>query len=329
MPIPTTFYYDSANFADATNIWDDADLTTPSADGWYQVGGVNRQILAGVLGPVQPCPSCVVPCDTTLTASGGVGLYYVGFDAGVTTGAVVVKFNPYAIPDQLTWVYEQFGVAIGATEYSSSIHGYKEGLIGAVTQASALGITNSLGSNGVTYNGVYYAYDLSLGTFIAQGNSVTLGPYLPESAGGVGITYIGYAGGTAGNQAFMVIPKTDPTSSLIKLYVEGPSTGTEWEVTVYCPKNLNKFSGGIVGATCTAPSTILYWTCSVEPGGDGTNTILGVHDWVFLDPNGETSANTTAVDIVVPIVDGDGVSKCVTISSDGVITNIGSCTGTC
>ena len=209
MPIPTTFYYDSANFADATNIWDDADLTTPSADGWYQVGGVNRQILAGVLGPVQPCPS--------LTASGGVGLYYVGFDAGVTTGAVVVKFNPYAIPDQLTWVYEQFGVAIGATEYSSSIHGYKEGLIGAVTQASALGITNSLGSNGVTYNGVYYAYDLSLGTFIAQGNSVTLGPYLPESAGGVGITYIGYAGGTAGNQAFMVIPKTDPTSSLIKL----------------------------------------------------------------------------------------------------------------
>ena len=327
MPIPTTFYYDSANFADATNIWDDADLTTPSADGWYQVGGVNRQILAGVLGPVQPCPSCLVPCDTEVGTGfhpGTSGLYYVGFDTGSDVGAVVVKLNLQNSLRRCIWTHN----GVSASEYSSRDHGYRQGMIGSITSGATIGITNLLGSNGATYPGFNYTYDNSAGAFVADWASpITLGPYANQASGGVDLTTTGYLNT---NPAFMVIPKTDPSSFLIECNIDNPDVASGvWSITVYCPKNLNKFSGGIVGATCTAPSTILYWTCSVEPGGDGTNTILGLGDWVFLDPNGETSANTTAVDIVVPIVDGDGVSKCVTISSDGVITNIGSCTGTC
>lgn len=326
MPIPTTFYYDSANFADATNIWDDADLTTPSADGWYQVGGVNRQILAGVLGPVQPCPSCFVPCGTFVGGFGhpGVnGLFYVGFDTGSDVGAVIVKFIPGSVPKRCVWTHN----GVSASEYSSRDHGYRQGIIGAIAEGGAMGITNLLGSNGATYPGTIWTWNYPITSGWISGNSITVGPYANQASGGVDLTTTGYLNT---NPAFMVIPKTDPSSFLIECNIDNPDVASGvWSITVYCPKNLNKFSGGIVGATCTAPSTILYWTCSVEPGGDGTNTILGVHDWVFLDPNGETSANTTAVDIVVPIVDGDGVTKCVTISSDGVITNIGSCTGTC
>ena len=50
MPTPSTFYYNSTNFCDATDIWTDADLTTPAADGWFQVGEVYRQKTGGVLG---------------------------------------------------------------------------------------------------------------------------------------------------------------------------------------------------------------------------------------------------------------------------------------
>jgi hypothetical protein len=192
-----------------------------------------------------------------------------------------------------------------------------------------MGITNLLGSNGATYPGFNYTYNTSLGTFVADWTTpITVGPYTNQASGGVDLTATGYFNT---NPAFMVIPKTDPSSFLIECNIDNPDVASGvWAVTVYCPKDLNKFSGGVDEALCTEAGTMTYWTCSVEPGGDGTNTLLGLGDWVFLDPYGVTSANTTALDIIVPIEDGDSVIKCVTISPDGVITNIlDPCSGGC
>jgi len=52
-------YIDSSDFLTATSIYDDAALTTPSADGFYQQNGIYRQQSSGVLlAGSTTCPSC-------------------------------------------------------------------------------------------------------------------------------------------------------------------------------------------------------------------------------------------------------------------------------
>jgi hypothetical protein len=67
------------------------------------------------------------------------------------------------------------------------------------------------------------------------------------------------------------------------------------------------------------------YTCSVS--GNGTNTMLGINDWVFTDYAGVSAMPAG----VYPVEDGDGVTKCVTVDANGTITNIttGPCTTNC
>lgn len=52
-------YLDNADFLLATAVFDDAALTTPSADGFYQQNGIYRQQSSGALIPGSTtCPSC-------------------------------------------------------------------------------------------------------------------------------------------------------------------------------------------------------------------------------------------------------------------------------
>ena len=324
MPTPSTFYYDSTAFCDATDIWTDSNLSAPSADGWYQVGGVYRQKLSGVLGPCQACPSCLVPCDISIGYGfhpGTSGFFYAGFNVGTNIGAVVVKFTPLGNPLRCIWAHN----GVSASEYSSRDHGYRQGLIGNITGAGGIGITNLLGSNGATYPGFNYTYDTSLGTFVADWtNPITVGPYTNQASGGVDLTATGYYNT---NPAFMVIPKTDPSSFLVECNIDNPSTfsGT-WSVIAYCPKSLNPFPYQPVSGSACSPLNKTMYTCSVEPGGDGTNTMLGINDWAFENYTGATPVPAG----VYPVEDGDGVTKCVTVDANGTITNISAaCAGTC
>jgi hypothetical protein len=96
-------------------------------------------------------------------------------------------------------------------------------------------------------------------------------------------------------------------------------------MTVFCPKSLNAFDCSTPGGACSPTTKVLY-TCSVASGcGDGTSTMLGLNDWVFTDSFGISAY--PAGDVAV--LDGDGVTKCVTIDANGVITNIAACAGTC
>ena len=77
----------------------------------------------------------------------------------------------------------------------------------------------------------------------------------------------------------------------------------------------------------------MLYTCSVEPGSNGIYNMLGLNDWVFTDSSGVNSyannivAPATTIDVAV--LDGDGSTKCITIDTNGVITNIVPCAGTC
>lgn len=63
-------YYLNAEFASATCIFDDVDLTTISANGFYSTGGIVRELVDGILLPQQPCSSCGVEVTLCFGTSG-------------------------------------------------------------------------------------------------------------------------------------------------------------------------------------------------------------------------------------------------------------------
>ena len=50
-----TYYFDTASFTNATTIYDDANLTTISQNGWYSDSSIVRQQISGVLLAAQSC----------------------------------------------------------------------------------------------------------------------------------------------------------------------------------------------------------------------------------------------------------------------------------
>lgn len=339
MPFPPQpFYFDTITFQTATDVWLDAALTSPAPDGYYAQSGIYREKSGGVLGPVQTCPTCAVPCDTFLTANGGTGDYRLTYDVGNSTGAVIIHFTPRLMPDKLTWTYD----GTSASEYSSILHGYAQGVIGTVGGGAGIipnPITNANGSNGATYSGLNYTYDNSTGTFISTGSVATLGPYTNALAGGVTLdpTGQGYFPSIIPSQptnpAVMVVPKTNSAVTFIDMTIEGPPAGTLWDIIAYCPARLNMFHNGPAGGTCSTINSSIF-TCSVDPATNGTSNLttgnavnyLTVNDWVFSDQNG---VNQLAAGVYPVQEPSSGLTKCITVSGDGVITNITTCAGSC
>ena len=91
-------FIDSSDFLTATAVYDDANLTVKSVDGYYQSGGDYRLQLNGFLGPAVLCEECGIACGGTLSPPGGAdGLYQLTFSAGTDPadiGAILVYFDP-------------------------------------------------------------------------------------------------------------------------------------------------------------------------------------------------------------------------------------------
>jgi len=68
------------------------------------------------------------------------------------------------------------------------------------------------------------------------------------------------------------------------------------------------------------------YSCSVLniAGEDGSSSNLGLHDWVFQDPSGVTPFPAGRYPTLVA-----GVDACITVSTDGIITAIDVCSGSC
>lgn len=56
-----TYYTDKQNFADATGIWTDVNLTMKAPNGFYQKDGIYRQMSGGELLAPLNCPECFYP----------------------------------------------------------------------------------------------------------------------------------------------------------------------------------------------------------------------------------------------------------------------------
>lgn len=63
-----TYYIDTNDFATATSIWTNSNLTVKAANGFYQKDGVYRQMSGGELLPIANCPDCFYAFEGSVVA---------------------------------------------------------------------------------------------------------------------------------------------------------------------------------------------------------------------------------------------------------------------
>lgn len=314
-----TYYFDGASFTDSTTLYTDSNLTIVAPDGWYNVGGIYRQMSGGVLLSVINCPSCNIDCSYVVgpsyTSSEGPGLYNHTINFGATTGAIIVEVNPWGSNIQVTWTYD----GVSASEYTNPTYGYLKGVIGVENPPSGctgLPLTNALGSNGQTLAGNDYTFNVGTGNYIV-GPAVTLGPISNQAAGGVSLT------ATAPGESYMVIPKPNASPATANIQVLVTCDSADFSIIPSCPITLLPFEGSVSAVDCTAACALTYTTQYYNaPASSNPTPDLGIpsqYDWVFLDENGVTEVPNGTYKVSV-----SGVPNCMVVA-DGVITSLTPC----
>ena len=317
-----TIFFAGNSFANATQLYQDAALTTVANDGLYSFGGVVREMSGGVLFSTQPCPSCFISCGSKEVQGGGAaaGRYNVNFNLGTGTGAVVIRFESNVSPAGLTWTYD----GLSASEYSSATWGYAQGILGQYNDPANGGtydlcnnipgpdyLSNNLGSNSATIPGINYVYDFASNLFVPSNplSTISLGPYLSNE-----VTLVsGIPGGF-----IMVVPKPSASPGFLSIDVDALCRNNVWNVQVNCPNNLNTFDGGALGDPCGTLGTPFY-TASVT-GAAGVSTSIQVNDWAFADINGVTQQPAGQY----PVTFG-AATYLVDVDSNGLVSAVTSC----
>ena len=306
MPTPTTYYLNCPSLGSSTAVFTNAGLSTCAPDGYYSDGNIVRQQVSCVLGPQQPCPSCGTQCGQLFGNSSGSGIYRYSLEMGAATGAIIIKFNPFTIPDGIL-------VDLGGTKYnavSSVIYGYLAAPANLPTYLGRTSDATTCGLSGGTF--ALDEYDYVGGVFVPTGSTISTSVSAPQNKTTV----------NSPQNCVMVIPKTTATPSTLLVSIFGPCGDTLSSLSVDCPAALTSFACSIKYTTalqlCTdgPPENQTYYTVPVTGAGGQ----LGLYDWVFSDVNG---AN------VLP--DGFYQAKSVTGSQDyfqvanGVIIAFGLC----
>lgn len=270
MATQATYYLDAPSLGSATVIYTDINLTTVAPNGFYSDGTISREQVSGSLLPQVSCPSCAIPCGGIISASGNQGVYYLNTELGTATGAIVVKFDPYGVPDGIMATF-------GGNNYNAVVspsYGYLQGDTDLPTYIGASSANCGIPS-GSPYTLTEYQYD--------GANFVSLGTTTPVT---IVSGQLEFTGSGPGNTV-MVIPKTTASPSILALQFIGPCAGTAFDVNVSCPAALGSFDSSSMHANSTlaCADTIdqIYYVAHVN----GSGGVLGLYDLVFSDPNGE------------------------------------------
>lgn len=298
-----TFYLDAPSLSTASVVYSNAALTVVAANGFYSDGSIVREQVSGVLLPQQACPACAIPCGGTISASGGQGIYYLDIELGINTGAVVINFNPFSIPDGILATYN----SVIYNGVSSPLYGWKQGSAGIATYLGATGDDCGIVA-GSPYTLNEYEYDGS--TFVALGTTTSVSVV----SGQMQLTGLG-----PGNTV-MVIPKTSASPSVLNLEFIGICSGTAFNIAVSCPTALPSFASSTVNASsvlaCADTIDQTYYVAYVT----GATGVLGLYDLVFSDVNGQFKLGegyykTTAA----------GANNWYQVDANGVIIAFGTC----
>ena len=271
------YYLDAPSLSLATAVYTNAALSICAADGVYSDGTITRIQTSCVLGPAKFCPSCGEDCGMNLGESKNqTGVYLSTVDLGNDpgdTGAVIVRFEPKFYPNGFKAVYD----GITYNSFSSPIYGY-------MTAPSGLPVYMGDQDNdcGISTTGVIVGnYDWNNTTNAYVYNGTTSGVSALPSQLNLTVNPPG--------TCIMVIPKVSLNPSSLDITVEAPC-GANFGLYVTCPFSLLPIAASQVGissaAVCGDEKDITYYNAPVN----GNGVILGLFDWIFLDPNGEVVA---------------------------------------
>lgn len=266
MATSSTFYLNAPSLGSATAAFLDSNLTVCAPDGFYSDGVIVREQISCVLLPQQTCPACAVPCGSPINGTGGQGIYIVNLDAGNSIGAIIVRFNPYSIPDGIKATFN----GIVYNKLTSPIDGIHQS-INAGHYTFVGNTIEDCGISGTTYPALQeFLYNGTAFTPTGLTQSVTVAP------GDVSL------GATPGN-CMMVIPKSSASPSIINFEMVGPCIDTGWLLNIACPVLLTGFSSSSVFASstlaCDAGKIQTYYNASL----DNTPGIIDVFDFVYSD----------------------------------------------
>ena len=287
------FYIDGTTLSNSTAIFDDQGLTTCAAAGFYSDGIISReQVVANnscYLLPQQACASCATACDSTISAGGGQGIFYMDIDVGGTssdTGAIVISFNPQSIPDGIQVLYDSvvynklssnLGLLQSSTPQVPTFVGSQasQGNCNGGTPGDIIGTYSLPVSN---YNGAAFQGSGTNETIVITSQQDLLTPNAP----GVCV---------------MVIPKPNPSPATMQIKVIGPCGSTGWAIALNCPTPLTQFLGAVnADSTSTdacnqgnRPATSILTQYFHQPvPTNGAVGIPTINDYVFNDQNGVT-----------------------------------------
>lgn len=309
MATSSSYYLNAPSLGSATAVFTDAALSVCAANGFYSDGVIVREQVDCVLLPQQTCPACATPCGTTINASGAQGIYLLDLETGTTVsdvGAVIVRFNPQAVPDGIR-------ATLGANVYNkltSPVDGiHQSSNAGAFTFVGAT--SSDCGISGTTYP-TLAEFEYNGTAFVATGNtqSVTV------AAGDVSL------GASAPGNTMMVIPKLTPSPSIINFEVVGPCSGTVWSMSVACPILLTGFSSSVMAATsaaaCELSETTTYYNASLA----NTPGTVGLYDFVFADAYGNSPLSAGFYYAAGSITGGNDWFE---VDANGVVIALGVC----
>lgn len=314
MAVSATYYLNGPDLGSSTTVYSNSSLTTIAPDGFYSDGVISREQVSGVLLPEVVCETCGTPCGNTIAGSGGTGIYLLNLDAGGTSsdvGAIIVRFDPFSVPDGIRATYN--GNIYNAL--TCPLDGFHQSTNPAnFTVVGSSAADCGLSGNTTNFPSLTeYLYDGT--SFVPTGNTQSL----TINAGDVSLSSAPGPG-----NCMMVIPKTNPTPSIINFEFIGPCSGTSWIIDVQCPVLLTGFSSSVVASTalgvCSLPKTVTYYNASLA----GTPGIVGLYDFVYLDPYG-----------IMPLSAGfyfasgsiSGANNWFEVDSNGVVVDMGVCTG--
>lgn len=316
MAISATYYLNGPTLGSSTTIFSNSSLSTVAPDGFYSDGVTSREQVSGVLLPPVTCETCGTPCGSAISGSGATGIYLLNLETGSSisdVGAVIVRFDPYSVPDGIRATYD--GTIYNAL--TSPLDGFHKST--SPSNFTVVGDTSSdCGLEGVTTNFPSIAEFLYNGTsFVSTGNTQNI----TIVAGDVSLS-----SGAPGD-CMMVIPKASATPSLINFEFIGPCSGTGWNVDVQCPVLLTGFSSSVVSSTseavCELSETVTYYNASLA----NTPGTVGLYDFVYSDAYGASPLSQGFYHATGSITGGNDWFE---VDINGVVVDLGVCaSGSC
>jgi hypothetical protein len=299
-------YLNGPTLASSTAVYQDSALSIYAPDGYYSNGTIVRQWTAGVLLPPQTCPSCASPCGGAINGSGNQGVYTLSIDLGTATGATIITFDPFSVPDGIIVVFN--GVLYN--ELSSFYYGYVAGTPNLPTYVGRISSDCGLVA-GSPHTVNVYNYNAAIPDFEPTGGTQTVSVL----SGQMALT------ATDPGNCIMVIPKLTASPSIMNITCFGLCSSTVFNIAISCPAPL---SGITISNTLSVPcgcdeevSQPAYIAISAAQIGFPSSYL---NAWVFTDENGVNPLPQGYYTIVI-----SGTIYCLQVDSHGIIIDINVC----